>query len=300
MSFEGIIQTIIGGLGSGTVYALLGISFTLIFGRLKICSVMHGDIALLAAYMSYWLFTSIGFDPIAALIIIVPILFLVGYLVQNLMLNKFMNLETWKGKYQGQIMVTFGLAMVIMAIEYFIFTGTFKTINVSYRNLTIPLENIYIPVVSLAAIIITVALVIGLELILKKTSLGIKIRACSIDRVSSQLAGINYRRVCAITFGISTAVAGIAGVFFSLRNQLGPSEGLELTFLGWVAVIIGGMGDLKGSLIAGLSMGVAESLVSYLWLPAYAQAALYLILLLFLIFRPNGLFTKYVTDARSI
>lgn len=295
MNAAGILQTIIGGLGSGTVYALLGISFTLIFGRLKICSVMHGDVALLGAYIGYAVFSGLGIDPIVSLIVIIPLFFGFGFLVQHFMLNRFMNLETWKGKYQGQIMVTFGLAMVIMALEYFIFTGTYKTVDVSYRNTTVQIGEVFIPVVSIISLIITILIVVFLELLLGKTNLGIKIRACSADRISSQLAGINYTRVCDVAYGISFAVAGVAGVFYSLRNPLGPSEGLDLTFLGWVAVIIGGMGDLKGSLIAGLLMGIIENMTTYLWLPAYSQVVLYLVLLVFLIFRPNGMFQKYVS-----
>lgn len=299
ITFSGIIQTIVGGLGTGAIYALLGISFTLIFGRLKICSVMHGDIAILAAYIGYWGFSSMGIDPCISLLLIVPVFFFLGYWIQKIFLSKFMDLETWKGKYQGQIMVTFGLSMVIMALEYFMFTGTYKTVNVSYRNETILVGDIYIPIVTIIALSATIVLVVFLELLLKKTNLGIQIRACSADRVSSQLAGVNYSKVCAITFGISTAVSAVAGVFFSLKNPLGPAGGMEITFLGWVAVIIGGMGDLKGSLIAGLLMGIVQSLVSYLWLPAYQEAALYLVLLIFLIVRPNGLFQKYVAEARS-
>lgn len=298
-SLSGIIQTIVGGLGTGTVYALLGISFTLIFGRLKICSVMHGDLAIFAAYIGYFSFSTLGIDPCVSLLVIIPVFFFLGYWIQEVFLAKFMELETWKGKYQGQIMVTFGLAMIIMATEYFLFTGTNKTVSVSYRTATILVGDIYVHVVTIISFLATIALVIFLELLLRKTNLGIQIRACSVDRVSSQLAGVNYSKVCAITFGISAAVSGVAGVFYSLRNPLGPSGGMEITFLGWVAVIIGGMGDLKGALLAGLLMGIVQNLVSYLWLPAYQEGALYLVLLIFLVVRPNGIFQKYVSEARA-
>ena len=296
MNFSGIMQAVAGGLGSGAIYALLGISFTLIFGRLKICSIMHGDMALLGAFIGFACFTHLGIDPILSLVIIIPVFFVIGYLTQNFLLTQFMDLETWKGKYQGQIMVTFGIAMVIMAIEYFIFGGRFKLINVPYRNTTVSIGDVYIPVVTIISVLAAIAIVVILELILHKTSLGIQIRACSVDRTSSLLAGINYKKVCNITFGIATSVAGVAGIFYALRTQFSPAGGLELTFLGWVAVIMGGMGDLKGALIAGLLMGIIEAMTIYLWLPAYAQVMLYLVLLIFLIFRPNGMFQKYVTE----
>ena len=292
MNLTGIIQTIIGGIGSGTIYALLGLSFTLVFGRLKICSVVHGDLALLAAYISFTLFTKTGMDPFLSLIITVPAFFLIGYMIQNIFLKPFMKLDTWKGRYQGQVMTTWGIGMCIMAIEYFIFSGTYKTLNVPYRNKSIAAGNIYIPVVSIIILAVTIAIVIFIEMLLKKTSLGIKIRACSADRTTALLSGIHFERICAVTFGISGSLAAVAGTFYALRNQLGPAEGFNMTFLGWVAVIIGGMGSLKGSLLAGILMGIIESVEAYLGVPALQQAVLYIVLIVFLIFRPNGLFRK--------
>lgn len=292
MNLTGIIQTIIGGVGSGTIYALLGLSFTLVFGRLKICSVLHGDLALLAAYISYTLFTKAGMDPFVSLIITVPVFFFIGYLVQNIFMKPFMKLDTWKGRYQGQVMTTWGIGMCIMAIEYFIFSGTYKTLNVTYRNKSVALGDVYIPVVSIVILAVTIAVVIFIEMLLKRTSLGIQIRACSSDRTTALLSGINYEKVCAVTFGISGSLAALAGTFYALRNQLGPAEGFNMTFLGWVAVIIGGMGSLKGALLAGLLMGVIESVEAYLGVPALQKAVLYIVLIVFLIFRPNGIFRK--------
>ncbi len=292
MNLTGIIQTIIGGIGSGTIYALLGLSFTLVFGRLKICSVLHGDLALFAAYISYTLFTRLGMDPFVSLIITVPVFFFIGYLVQDVFMKPFMKLDTWKGRYQGQVMTTWGIGMCIMAIEYFIFSGTYKTLNVAYRNKSVAFGNVYVPVVSIIILAVTIAVVIFIEMLLKKTSLGIQIRACSSDRTTALLSGINYEKVCALTFGISGSLAALAGTFYALRNQLGPAEGFNMTFLGWVAVIIGGMGSLKGALLAGLLMGVIESVEAYLGVPALQKAVLYIVLIVFLIFRPNGIFRK--------
>lgn len=292
MDMTGIIQTIIGGISTGTIYAMLGLSFTLVFGRLKICSVVHGDIALLGAYISFTLFTQFGMDPFVSLIITIPIFFFMGYAIQDIFLKPFMKLDTWKGRYQGQVMTTWGIGLCIMAIEYFIYSGTYRTLNVSYRNTSVQIGNFYVPVTSIVLLVMTIIIVAGLELFLNKSSLGIQIRACSVDRTSALLCGINFKKVCAVTFGISTSLAAVAGTFYALRNQLGPSEGFNITFLGWVAVVIGGMGSLKGALIAGLLMGVIESLEAYLGVPALEQAILYIVLILFLLFKPNGIFAR--------
>jgi branched-chain amino acid transport system permease protein len=290
MDITGFVQSLLGGIGTGTIYALLGISFTLIFGRLKICSVLHGDLAVLSAYLCFALYTYLGVDPFISILGIAPLFFFLGYGVQAAFMKPFMKLETWKGRYQGQVMVSWGLGMSVMAIEYFIFGGQYKTLDVAYRNQTVSLGDIHIPITHLLALAAVVILIAALEVILKKTSLDMKIRACSSDPQTAKLTGINNDKVAALTFGISSVLAAVAGMFFALTNQLGPAYGFDLTMLGWVAVIIGSMGNLKGAAVAGILMGIIQSLTSYVWLPGFNQAMLYVVLLLILVVRPKGLF----------
>ncbi|MBP8640900.1 MAG: branched-chain amino acid ABC transporter permease [Oscillospiraceae bacterium] len=290
MDLTGFLQSLVGGIGTGAIYAMLGLSFTLIFGRLNICSVLHGDLVVLSAYICYLLYTYLHIDPFITMLICMPVFFGIGYLVQSVFMNPFMKLPIWKGRYQGQVMVSWGLGMCIMAMEYILFGGQYKTLNVAYRNATIAVGEIRIPVVHLLALGVMLVMVVGLEIILRRTSLGMKIRACSSDRTTAQLTGINFSKVCAVTFGISTVFAAVSGMFFTLTNQLGPAYGFELTFFGWVAVIIGSMGNLKGAIVAGLLMGIIQSLTSYLWIPGLNQAVLYMALLLILVIRPTGLF----------
>jgi branched-chain amino acid transport system permease protein len=290
MDMTGFLQSLLGGVGTGAIYALLGISFTLIFGRLKICSVLHGDLAVLSAYLCFALYTNLGVDPFLSILVIAPVFFFLGYGVQSVFMKPFMKLETWKGRYQGQVMVSWGLGMSIMAIEYFIFGGQYKTLDVAYRNETVSFGDIHIPITHILALAAVILLIAALELILKRTSLGMKIRACSSDRQTAQLTGINDSKVAAVTFGISSVLAAVAGMFFALTNQLGPAYGFDLTMLGWVAVIIGSMGNLKGAAVAGILMGIIQSLTSYVWLPGFNQAVLYVVLLLILVIRPKGLF----------
>lgn len=292
MSIFGFFQSLLGGMGTGTIYALLGISCSLIFGRLQICSVLHGDLTILAAYLCYVGYNNWGIDPFITVVFLLPLFFLLGYLIQNWFMKPFMKLETWKGRYEGQVMVSWGIGMVIMALEYIVFSGTFKTLAVPYRNATVTVGRFTIPVVHILAFVITILLIIIVEMVLKRTNLGIQIRACSSDTVTANLSGIHVDKVCAITFGISGMLAAIAGLFFALTNQLSPADGFELTFLGWVAVILGTMGNLKGALFAGLLMGIVQSLTSYFWIPNMANSMIYIVLILILLFKPNGMFGR--------
>ena len=288
----GLLQTLLGGIGSGAIYGLMGLSFALIFGKLKICSYMNGDLSILAAYACFWLFTYFNIDPFITAVVICPLFFVIGYFVQAFFMKKFMAMQIWQGRYQSQVMVTWGLGMCIMAIEYMLWSGTYRTIGVSYRTSVFRISELAIPYIDVFAVIAIVVILVGLNLLLKKTTLGISLRACSNDRTSAMLCGINYQRVCAITFGISAILAVIAGLFFTLTSQVTPSVGMELTFKGWMAVIIGGMGSLGGAVVAGLIMGLVEALTSYFWIPALKEVVLFVGLLILLIFKPGGLFSK--------
>lgn len=292
MGIAGLLQTILGGIGEGSIYALLGLSFVLIFGKLKICSVLHGDLAVLGAYSAYWSFALWKVDPFLSLVYALPLFFGGGYLIQRYFMKPFMAMETWKGRYQGQIMVTWGIALVIMALEYIFWTGTYRTTATDYRNLAFSLGGITLPFVHILSIASLFGLYFLINYLLKKTGLGISLRACSDNRTAAMLAGINYHKICSLAFGISGAISVVAGVFFGLTHQITPSLGLTLTFKGWVAVIMGGMGSLGGTIAAGLLLGVIESLTVYLWIPALKEAALYGALILVLIAKPEGLFQE--------
>lgn len=292
MTLTGLIQSLFGGLGVGAIYALLGLSFALIFGRLFICSVVHGNLSILAAYLIYWAFTIWDINPFISALVLLPIFFVFGYMIQATLLKPFMSMEIWKGRYQGQVMVTQGTGMIIMAISLMLWTGTFRTLATSYRNTALPIGTVKLSVVHLLALISLVLLVLFLNVLLKKTKLGISLRACSDDRVTAMLTGINYDKICNATFGLSSSIAVIAGLFYALTYPITPSVGMDLTLKGWVAVIIGGMGSIGGIVTAGLVVGLIESLTSYFWIPAYKEAVLFLGLLIFLVARPEGLFKR--------
>ena len=169
MEIAGLLQTILGGIGEGSIYALLGLSFVLIFGKLKICSVLHGDLAVLGAYTAYWSFALWKVDPFLSLVYALPLFFGGGYLIQRYFMKPFMAMETWKGRYQGQIMVTWGIALVIMALEYIFWTGTYRTTATDYRNLAFSLGGITLPFVH----ILSIASLFGLYFLLAYSFVGV-------------------------------------------------------------------------------------------------------------------------------
>lgn len=292
MSLTGTIQSIFGGIGVGAIYALLGLSFALIFGRLNIASVLHGDLAILAAYLIYFFYTNVGINLFIVTFALLPIFYFLGYVIQLGLLRPFMSLDVWKGRYQGQVMVTQGTAMIIMALEFMIWTGTYRTLGVPYRNSAINLGSLKLSIVHLMSFVALICLVLILNYILDKTRYGISLRACSDDRTTAMLTGIDYNKISNVSFGISAVISVVAGLFYALSFALTPSLGMDLTLKGWVAVIVGGMGSISGIVVAGLLVGLVESLSSYFWIPAYKDAVLFIGLLIFLVVKPAGLMTK--------
>lgn len=289
----GLLQTLIGGIGTGATYSLLGLSFVLVFGKLKICSYMHGDLAILAAYLTYTAFTVFQIDPFITLFILIPLFFIMGYYTQKLFMKPFMQMEVWQGRYQSQVMVTWGLAMCIMAIEFMTWSGTYRSLAVPYRNTSLVLSDLRLRIPHILSITTVILIYILLKLLLKKTELGISLRACTDDRTTAMLTGINYHKICSLAFGISSSIAVIAGLFYALGNPITPAVGLELTFKGWVAVIISGMGSLGGVIIAGVVIGLVETLTSYYWIPALKEAVLFVGLLVLLAFKSKKFLGKH-------
>lgn len=203
-----------------------------------------------------------------------------------------MSLDVWKGRYQGQVMVTQGTAMIIMALEFMVWTGTYRTLGVPYRNSAINLGSLKLSIVHLMSFVALICLVLILNYILDKTRYGISLRACSDDRTTAMLTGIDYNKISNVSFGISAVISVVAGLFYALSFALTPSLGMDLTLKGWVAVIVGGMGSISGIVVAGLLVGLVESLSSYFWIPAYKDAVLFIGLLIFLVVKPAGLMAK--------
>jgi branched-chain amino acid transport system permease protein len=227
-----------------------------------------------------------------SLIYLVPAFFMGSYLVQKYLLKPFMAMETWKGRYQGQIMVTWGIGLAILAFEYIFWTGTRRTLAPDYRYFAFSLGEITVTFVQLIAIGSVFGIFFLITYALRRTGLGVSLRACSDNRTGAMIAGINYHRICSFAFGISASISVIAGVIYALIHPISPSVGLNLTFKGWVAVIMGGMGSMGGVIAAGLMLGVLESLTSYFWIPALKDVSLFGAILLLLIVRPEGLFRK--------
>ena len=279
-----VLQVIINGILLGGIYALLGVGMTMMFGIVKLTNLAHGEFIIIGAYLSTVLANAIGVDPILTIIITVPIMFLVGMGLQSGLINRVMKIGS-----EPALLVTFGLSIILADAMLLIFSADAQRANVAYNTASLKIANgLNISVLDLIVFCISLATIIVLSIFLKKTYLGRSIRATSDDTQAASLMGVNVNRTYAIAMGIAMATAAIAGMCVSMKWVYYPSSGGNYLLTAFGVVVIGGMGSIPGTLIAGLILGLAQVIGG----ANYGQLIAYVLMVLFLAVRPQGLFSK--------
>ena len=279
-----VIQVIINGILLGGIYALLGVGMTMMFGIVKLTNLAHGEFIIIGAYLSTILANAIGVDPILTIIVTVPIMFLVGMGLQSGLINRVMKIGS-----EPALLVTFGLSIILADAMLLIFSADAQRANVPYNTASLRIaQGLNISVLDLIVFCISLATIIVLSIFLKKTYLGRSIRATSDDTQAASLMGVNVNRTYAIAMGIAMATAAIAGMCVSMKWVYYPSSGGNYLLTAFGVVVTGGMGSIPGTLIAGLILGLAQVIGG----ANYGQLIAYVLMVLFLAVRPQGLFSK--------
>ena len=279
-----VIQVIINGILLGGIYALLGVGMTMMFGIVKLTNLAHGEFIIIGAYLSTILANAIGVDPILTIIVTVPIMVLVGMGLQSGLINRVMKIGS-----EPALLVTFGLSIILADAMLLIFSADAQRANVPYNTASLRIaQGLNISVLDLIVFCISLATIIVLSIFLKKTYLGRSIRATSDDTQAASLMGVNVNRTYAIAMGIAMATAAIAGMCVSMKWVYYPSSGGNYLLTAFGVVVIGGMGSIPGTLIAGLILGLAQVIGG----ANYGQLIAYVLMVLFLAVRPQGLFSK--------
>jgi branched-chain amino acid transport system permease protein len=282
--FETIVQAVINGLLIGGIYALVSIGVTLIFGVVKIVNFAQGEFVMLGMYISYYLATQFGIDPILSLVVSMPVLFLIGVVVQHVLIRRVLGPND-----MPQIFLTFALSLLLLNLALMLFTANYRTVHTSYSDAALHLGGLYIPVAKLIAFAVAMGLSAALWLFLHTTDLGRAMRAASQNRDVATLMGINPNRVFAAAFGAALALAGAAGSLLMPFYSAYPFVGQTFVLMAFVAVVLGTLGNVIGALIASLMMGIAESLGIQFVGADSGLIVVFAMLLLTLAFRPNGL-----------
>jgi branched-chain amino acid transport system permease protein len=272
----------------GGLYAAVGVGMSMIFGIVQITNLAHGDFLVLASFVSLSVMGAMGWNPFLSLIIVIPVMFVIGYIVQVTMLNKVLS----RGA-EPPLLVTFGFSIIIQNLLLYFFTANAQKLSTPLLLKSIAISaNIRIPVMYLIACLVGVAVIIILGFYMRNTYQGKAIRATSDDNEAAQLMGVNIKRTYGIAMGISMMTAGVTGVMIGVLFNFYPSSGSTYLIIAFAVVVIGGIGSINGTLVAGFIFGLAQVVGGQILGATYQQLIGYIVLLIMLIVRPQGLFSK--------
>lgn len=279
-----VTQAVVTGLLLGGVYALVSVGLTLIFGVLGIVNFAQGAMLTLAMYLVY-VMSSNGLPVYVATLVAVPIMFVLGMVVQQLLLTKL----TARGSHEGPLLVTLGLSLLIGNVLLMAFGGRPKTVGTPFSG-SVQVLGAVVSYSRLLAFVGAVVVAVALTLVLTKTSLGLSIRAVAANSSGAQLVGVNINRIYALTFGIGSACVAVAGGLITPFTSLTPSVGEQFTILAFVIVVLGGLGSVVGAMVGGLVVGLVQT-VGGLYLPGTGSLILvFAVFVAVLFLRPQGLY----------
>ena len=279
---------ILQGVLVGGLYAMFAAGLSLIFGVMRLVNIAHGDLIVLAAYVALVMIGALGINPLVSLIIVVPVMALIGYGLQRLILNR-----TLGDDLLPPLLVTFGLSVIIQNGLLEFFTADSRKLQAG------PIEiasidiggGLAVGILPLLQFIVAVAMIAGLQWLFYRTAIGRAFRATSDDQAVAQLVGLDNRHVFALAMALSLAVVAVAGVFLAVRANFDPSIGPARLIFGFEAVIMGGLGSMWGTLAGGVILGVAQAVGAQLD-PGWQLLAGHIAFLIVLAVRPEGLFPK--------
>ncbi|MDO5605994.1 MAG: branched-chain amino acid ABC transporter permease [Paracoccus sp. (in: a-proteobacteria)] len=282
-----ILPAILSGLTLGAVYALIALGLTLIYGVLHIINFAHGSLLMLALYAVYFLHFHLGIDPYLAIPIVLPVFFLLGYALQRGIIAPMSG-----GSEQNVLLVTLALALIMDNLALYFWTSNTRAADIPYAYDTVEFLGAYLPLGRVIAFVTALAAAPILWAFMTYTRTGAAIRAVAIEKRGAEIVGIDVNHTYAICFGIGTACVALAACLLLPTFYVTPQVGYTFVLVAFTTVVLGGMGSLPGALVAGLLLGVIESLGGLLLGESLGQIGIFLAFILILLFRPSGLFGK--------
>jgi branched-chain amino acid transport system permease protein len=281
---EQLLQQLVDGLLIGLMYSLIAIGLTLIWGVMNIVNFAHGDFLMLGMFTSFWLFTLYGIDPIFSIPISFICMFFMGTLIYRFIVSKVM-----KGPMLAQLVVTFGVSIFISNLAVYFWTPDFRLLPATILQGTWQIGGVQLSVPKVAASVGSVIASVCMIFFLKRTKTGKAISATEMDREAALLMGINTERINSLSFGIGAALVGVAGAFLSTYYYIYPQVGGLFGTIAFCVVALGGFGSIEGAFIAGILIGLAQTLGGFFFDPSYKYAIVFMIYLITIWIRPQGL-----------
>lgn len=281
-----VVQAVILGLLIGGVYALMASGLTLVFGIMKVINVAQGALVILAAYLSYALFSHQHVDPFLSILIVTPAMFVLGVTVQLVFVRSLRGPDAP----ELSLLVTWALALGIEGVLSVIFTTTYRATNPSYADRSWDLFGYQVSVVRAFAFLASAIVLSLLSLLLTRSRFGRAVRATVQNPTAATLLGVDANRVQTLSFGLGVSLAAAAGAVYGVIYPFNPASHYDLISRLLTIVVLGGLGSLGGAVVAALAMGVIEAVVAVEFAPTWSAFSFFVVLLTFLLLRPQGIF----------
>jgi branched-chain amino acid transport system permease protein len=282
---ETFVQSVVSGVLTGSLYAMIGVGLTIVFGVMRIINLAHGEMVMLGMFGAYWGQALWKLDPFVSLVVWAPLMFAAGMLVYRFLLRKII-----PGGELNTLLYTAGLSLLVANLALVAWTGDYRTIALPYGALPWRPFGIAVPVALAIAFALALAITGALWLFLGRTDVGRAIRATSQNAEAAVLMGIDVERIAMVTFGLGTALAATAGVLLGPSLYLYPTVGEILIVKCFVIVVLGGLGSVPGAIAGGVLLGLVESLGAVYVSMALKDGIGFVIFLLVLLYRPSGIF----------
>ena len=288
-----IAQTLADGLVLGGIYALAAVGFSLIFGVLHVINLSHGILVLLGAYLALILSETLHIDPLLCIPPVMVVLFCIGYAYQRLLIQHAVDRAS-----VNSMLLTFGVALMLQNVMIWLFSPDMKSITPSYAFNSFKIGPVNFDAVRVSALVASLILLSLLAAFLRYSPMGRVIRATAQQTMAARLCGVNVRHVYALTFAVSAAFAGAAGIVIGIILPFSPNDEGTWTLNAFVVVVLGGVGSPAGALIGGLLLGIVSTLTAQYIGPAFPNVTMFLLLVLLLLVRPHGLLGNAFAPSR--
>ena len=290
MPAEIYLNVAVGGLLTGLVYGLMALGLSVIFGVMRVVNFAHGEMMTIAMYLAIALFAALKLDPLVMMVPIAAVLFVLGYCLQAGLINPFVNRPE-----HMQFILLVAVAIIIVNALLIVFGPDARNVQTSYSFDSFALGPLIVDATKFYAGAAALAVAVALFVFFRHTRLGIAIRACADSYTGALVVGLDVKRLYALTFAVGAACVGAAGSMLVLFIDVTPTLGPAYTLLAFVIVITGGLGSMAGALAGGVLIGMTEALAGLLFTPSAKSMFAFAILVLVLLFRPQGLLGKRLT-----
>jgi len=281
------LNVAVGGILTGLVYGLMALGLSVIFGVVRVVNFAHGEMMTMAMYIAITLFSALRLDPLVMLVPIAAALFAFGYVLQAGLINPFINRPE-----HSQFLLLIAVAMMLANGLLIVFGPNAQNVQVAYGFDSFQFGRLIIDATKAYAALAAIAVSVALFIFFRSTTLGTSIRACADNYTGALVVGLNVRRLYALTFGLGAACVGAAGPMLLLIFDVTPAAGPAYTLLAFVIVITGGLGSMPGALLGGVLIGFTEAMAGLLFTPSAKSMFAFAILVLVLLFRPQGIMGK--------